>query len=703
MGVSTLSPAAQIHWTNDGTTPTASAGNLINGSSGTIIVYADTVKTLKAVAFGNGYATSGMISALFDQQDHAPFAANPVFSPPNSSGAAPASNLTVTISTGSSGAQLLYTKDGSLPVISPRHGTWYNGTSTTTTVLANTAVTIKAIAYGPAYQDSGITSALFDRVDHTTTCVPPVFSPSGESGGAHPSVPLQVTLSTTTSGAKISYTTNNQVPTPTNGTIINGTSGTTYIGINADLYLKAIAFKTGNYDSPVTTGHYDNTDPGGGGNSATRKEGERAGQSAPDQVASVRTVDYTLDNCGNRTNVTDAGVSKPYVVNNLNQYSKVNGVTMGHGASHEMTNDGTSGYLYMGDSYLAQATSGNNVYTLYYDALGRCVKRTIVISGGAATASYYLFDGEHWIMEYDQTGANTSTVLYGRGIDEVIKRDVKVNGVMQAWHYFPDRNGNTSVVTDGANLVRESYRYDAFGAPTVTVPSGQSALNNRILFTGREWNATFGFYEYRARAYNPTIGRFMSEDPKGFDAGDYNLYRYVSNDPLDKTDPMGLDAQFTLIRDPYDSDANPRLSAGTMRITENSHFVAAIRVNENGFYPKRQGVPPGNYLVLPKRQDGESFKKGTPAVTSPERKSEPGATTAGHEEGMVLIHGEGPKGQPDSRACITCNPAGLKAVNEVFNRNKDSTTLDVHNGPKTQNGEPEIRKAIPIVLQKEGN
>jgi len=32
----------------------------------------------------------------------------------------------------------------------------------------------------------------------------------------------------------------------------------------------------------------------------------------------------------------------------------------------------------------------------------------------------------------------------------------------------------------------------------------------------------------------------MSEDPKGFDAGDYNLFRYVGNEPLDRTDPMGL-------------------------------------------------------------------------------------------------------------------------------------------------------------------
>lgn len=229
-----------------------------------------------------------------------------------------------------------------------------------------------------------------------------------------------------------------------------------------------------------------------------------------------------------------------------------------------------------------------------------------------------------------------------------------------------------------------------------------SAINNNLLFTGREWNPTFG-YEYRARAYDPYLGRFITEDPKAFDAGDYNLYRYCDNDPLDKTDAMGLDAEFTLMRDPYDAGANPRLSAGTMRITENGRFVAAIRVNENGFCPDRQGIPQGKYVVLPKREDGASFKKGTPAVTSPELRDKPGATTAGHPEGSVLIHGEGPKGEPDSKACLTCNPAGLKVVTDVFNRNKDSTTLDVHNGPKVKDGEPEIRKAIPVVLQKEGN
>src|SRR4051812_7724347 len=41
-------------------------------------------------------------------------------------------------------------------------------------------------------------------------------------------------------------------------------------------------------------------------------------------------------------------------------------------------------------------------------------------------------------------------------------------------------------------------------------------------------------------SYDPTIGRFVSEDPIGFDGEDADLYRYVGNDPTNDTDPSGL-------------------------------------------------------------------------------------------------------------------------------------------------------------------
>jgi RHS repeat-associated protein len=122
----------------------------------------------------------------------------------------------------------------------------------------------------------------------------------------------------------------------------------------------------------------------------------------------------------------------------------------------------------------------------------------------------------------------------------------------QTYYFQQDQNGNVTHLTNATGAIVEKYKYDAFGAVTIYNGSGveipTTGYNNRFYFTGREYaawstagyNAGFKFYEYRARAYNPTLGRFMSEDPKGFDAGDYNLFRYCHNDPLDLTDPMGL-------------------------------------------------------------------------------------------------------------------------------------------------------------------
>ena len=46
---------------------------------------------------------------------------------------------------------------------------------------------------------------------------------------------------------------------------------------------------------------------------------------------------------------------------------------------------------------------------------------------------------------------------------------------------------------------------------------------------------------YRARWYDPNLGRFISEDPIGFGGGDINLYGYVGNDAPNFTDPLGRD------------------------------------------------------------------------------------------------------------------------------------------------------------------
>jgi len=51
-----------------------------------------------------------------------------------------------------------------------------------------------------------------------------------------------------------------------------------------------------------------------------------------------------------------------------------------------------------------------------------------------------------------------------------------------------------------------------------------------------------GLYYMRARYYDPSVGRFISEDPLGFGGGDVNLFAYVQNDPVNRIDPLGLQA-----------------------------------------------------------------------------------------------------------------------------------------------------------------
>ncbi len=59
---------------------------------------------------------------------------------------------------------------------------------------------------------------------------------------------------------------------------------------------------------------------------------------------------------------------------------------------------------------------------------------------------------------------------------------------------------------------------------------------------GRECDPETGLFHYRSRAYDPSTGRFLQEDPIWFEAGDFKVYRYVWNSPANWTDPSGMAA-----------------------------------------------------------------------------------------------------------------------------------------------------------------
>ena len=69
--------------------------------------------------------------------------------------------------------------------------------------------------------------------------------------------------------------------------------------------------------------------------------------------------------------------------------------------------------------------------------------------------------------------------------------------------------------------------------------NSSGTLTNPFQYTGRELDSETGLYYYRARYYDPSTGRFISEDPTEFDGG-INFYRYAANSPTNFIDPLGL-------------------------------------------------------------------------------------------------------------------------------------------------------------------
>ncbi len=112
-----------------------------------------------------------------------------------------------------------------------------------------------------------------------------------------------------------------------------------------------------------------------------------------------------------------------------------------------------------------------------------------------------------------------------------------------AVYYHRNQQYSVTALTDASGSVLERYAYTAYGVPTICNPSGVTLQNSNIAirhtYTGREWDNDIQQYHYRARMYDPALGRFCSRDPIGYKGGE-NQYCYVMNASLIGMDAFGL-------------------------------------------------------------------------------------------------------------------------------------------------------------------
>ena len=276
---------------------------------------------------------------------------------------------------------------------------------------------------------------------------------------------------------------------------------------------------------------------------------------------------YTYDEVGNRLTVNDPAASPTaptqrqqtaLPANNLNQYSQIlqsspNGpVTLSY--THDTNGNLATGpaawdqsggtgslaswtYTYDAQNRLTQAVSPASGVTvlLGYDARNRCVSRTV---NGAAT--YLLYDAWNVLEDRAADGSLVARYVHGPNVDELLCKTTAGGTV----YYHEDRLGSIVALTNASGAVVERYAYTGFGQSEIRNATGallaESGHGNRFRYTGREWVPVLGLYDYRNRYYSVSLARFLGADPIGFGASDANLYRYVKNNPSDRTDPYGL-------------------------------------------------------------------------------------------------------------------------------------------------------------------
>jgi RHS repeat-associated protein len=208
----------------------------------------------------------------------------------------------------------------------------------------------------------------------------------------------------------------------------------------------------------------------------------------------------------------------------------------------------TAGAYSFGYDFEGQLNSGyGSAYTFDYEHRLKTIGSTIqfsydgagnrlkVVRSGIETR--YIYDaGGNLLAEADSLNNITKYYIHGLGLMAM------VTPANQTYCYHFNAVGSTVAMTDNSQTIVNKYSYDPFG----NIVNQVEAVAQPFKFIGQFGVMTEpnGFYYMRARYYDPEVGRFISEDPIGFEGGDVNLMAYVGNQPVNRIDPSGLFGPF---------------------------------------------------------------------------------------------------------------------------------------------------------------
>jgi len=248
---------------------------------------------------------------------------------------------------------------------------------------------------------------------------------------------------------------------------------------------------------------------------------------------------YTYDSNGNRLSYAGLGGTTTYTYDDQDRL-----LSLTSGAQSQ-------NFTYTGNGELSGKTAGSQNTVYQYDELGNL----LVVSLPDGNQVTYVIDGKNrrigkkvnnvliqgWLYqdrlrpaaELDGSGNPVSRFVYGsrRNVPDYLIKDGTV------YRIISDHLGSVRLVVDTATgTIMQRMDYDAFGNVTLDTSPGFQPFG----YAGGLYDRDTRLTRFGARDYDAETGRWTVKDPIRFAGGDPNLYRYVSNNPVNRSDQSGL-------------------------------------------------------------------------------------------------------------------------------------------------------------------
>jgi RHS repeat-associated protein len=262
---------------------------------------------------------------------------------------------------------------------------------------------------------------------------------------------------------------------------------------------------------------------------------------------------YVLDLVDNIRRITETKDSTTTTIettiNNRNQYTKFGNLNLSYDSNGNLKQKGNKNFSYDYKNQLVKYTDPDKTVEFRYDPFGRRIQKKVELNNSQSSQiTNYYHEGYRVIEERDNSDRVTKQYVYGSGIDELLRMDIYENQTPTPYYFHHNLIGSITGITDENGNLIELIEYDPYGKPYFLKPTGNpqnpyessesSTTGNTTLFQGREYDSETGLYSFRARYYDPELGRFLQPDPLGYQDS-MNLYQAFNCNPVNFLDPMG--------------------------------------------------------------------------------------------------------------------------------------------------------------------